>query len=294
MNYKQKNIKLYGAVLAILLLSVALLTVACSNAGEVVASVNGEPISKDELYDVLVKQNGQQALEVIIMKKIIKMETDKQDLQISKEDIDKEVKEMAEQYGGEETFNQMMSMYGYDIDDIKEDMEMNLMIEALIKPRINISPEEMQEYFDNNKEEFATEEQVEVNHILVETEDIAAEVKGKLDDGADFAELAKEYSTDESTKDFGGALGAVKRGEMVTEFENAAFSMEEGGISEPVNTQFGYHIIQVEKRIAAQDADFERSKAEIENILLTSKIQPEFNDWYYEKLEEYEIESFIN
>ncbi len=294
MSYKQKNIRLYGAVLAILILTVAILATACSNADEVVASVNGEPISKDELYDVLVKQGGQQALEMIIMKKILRMESDKQEIQISEEDVGKEIEEMAEQYGGEEAFNQIMNMYGYDAEDIKEDVKMSLMIEGLIKPRIDISQDEMKEYFDKNMQEFETEEQVEVNHILVETEDTAAEVKSKLDDGADFAELAKEYSTDESTKDFGGALGAVKRGEMVTEFEKAAFSLQEGGISQPVNTEYGYHIIQVKGKIEAQEANFERSKEEIEKILLNNRLQPEFNKWYQEKLGEYEIESFIN
>lgn len=294
MSYKQKNIRLYSTALAMLILTVAILATACSNADEVVASVNGEPISKDELYDVLVKQGGQQALEMIIMKKILRMESDKQEIQISEEDVGKEIEEMAEQYGGEEAFNQIMNMYGYDVEDIKEDVKMSLMIEGLIKPRIDISQDEIKEYFDKNMQEFEIEEQVEVNHILVETEDIAAEVKGKLDDGADFAELAKEYSTDESTKDFGGALGAVKRGEMVTEFEKAAFSLQEGGISQPVNTEYGYHIIQVKGRIEAQEADFEQSRGEIEKILLNSRLQPEFNEWYQEKLDEYEIESFIN
>lgn len=293
MNYRPKGTRLFGVALAAILIAVAILTVACSNNSEVVASVNGEPISKDELYDVLVKQNGSQALDTIIMKKVVSMEAHKENVQVSEGDVDKEIEEMAEQYGGIEAFSQVMNMYGYDVEGIKEDLKMNLIIEGLMKPRIDISQDEMEEYFELNKENFVTEEQVRASHILTETKDAAVEVKEKLDDGGDFADLAKEYSIDNGTKDFGGDLGIVRRGEMVTEFEDAVFSLETGIISEPVKTEFGYHIIQVEEKKEAQEADFERSKEEIEKILLNNRIQTEFNLWYQERLDEYEIKNFL-
>jgi foldase protein PrsA len=286
--------KTYKALLAVILLTVALAGTSCSAGEDVVAKINGEAITKDQLYDAMVKQGGQQALDMLIMEKIIEMEAKKQGIQVTEQDVDKEIDKMAEQYGGREAFERIIGMYGYSIDGMKKDIGMSLKIEELLRPSISITEEEMKEYFEENKETFAVEEQVKASHILTETEEAVAEVKEKLDAGEDFAELAKEYSIDEANKNYGGDLGIVKRGEMVPEFEEAAFSMEAGSISEPVKTQFGYHIIKVDDKKEAREADFEQSKEQIEEILFEGKVQLEFHSWYQGKLEEYEIENFLN
>jgi foldase protein PrsA len=285
--------KTYKALLAVILLTVALAGTSCSAGEDVVAKINGEAITKDQLYDAMVKQGGQQALDMLIMEKIIEMEAKKQGIQVTEQDVDKEIDKMAEQYGGREAFERIIGMYGYSIDGMKKDIGMSLKIEELLRPSISITEEEMKEYFEENKETFAVEEQVKASHILTETEEAVAEVKEKLDAGEDFAELAKEYSIDEANKNYGGDLGIVKRGEMVPEFEEAAFSMEAGSISEPVKTQFGYHIIKVDDKKEAREADFEQSKEQIEEILFDGKVQAEFNTWYQGKLNEYEIENFL-
>jgi len=105
-------------------------------------------------------------------------------------------------------------------------------------------------------------EQVTARHILVETEEAAQEIIAELDAGADFAELARERSTDPAAQR-GGELGTFRRGSMVPPFENAAFALEPGSYSsEPVQTQFGYHVILVEAKEA-----IEPSFAEVEEQL---------------------------
>ncbi len=89
------------------------------------------------------------------------------------------------------------------------------------------------------------EEQVWARHILVETEELAIEILGKLDDGEDWYALASEYSLDQGNKEMGGDLGWFGKGNMVMEFENAVFALEIGDLSQPIQTQFGFHIIQL-------------------------------------------------
>nr|WP_303874616.1 peptidylprolyl isomerase [Tepidanaerobacter acetatoxydans] len=172
-------------------------------------------------------------------------------------------------------------------------MKTNLNIEKLLGPSIKIEENEIKSYFDANKESFDTKEQVKASHILVDSEDKAKEVKTKLLNGEDFAELAKNYSIDTANNQRGGELGFFARGEMVPEFENVAFSLEVGEISEPVKTDFGYHIIKVEDKKQAKEAMYEESKEDIRNILLEEKLSASFSTWIQDKFDEYKIDILL-
>ncbi|WP_353050041.1 peptidylprolyl isomerase [Bacillus sp. ISL-39] len=127
----------------------------------------------------------------------------------------------------------------------------------------------------------------------MEDEATAKKVKEELDNGKNFAELAKEYSTDTSNADNGGDLGYFGKGEMAEEFENAAFALETDAISEPVRTEFGYHIIKLVDKKAAKAAKFDDHKDEIKELLFDQKIQEEYPNWLEEKKTEYKIKSYL-
>lgn len=262
-------------------------------AGNVVASVNGEKITKDELYQLLLDQAGQQGLNLLIAQKIIDLEAKKQKITISEGEIEKALEEYYDYYGGEDSFTQIMAMSGTSLAEVKENLISTLKIKKLLEPRITVTEEEMKAFFEENKEDFAQEEQVKARHILVATEKEAQEIKEKLAKGEDFAALAKEFSTDDSTKNNGGQLGFFNRGDMTPEFEKAAFALSVGQISAPVKTEYGYHLIKVEEKKEAAAPNYEKSKTDIEEYLFNQKLQQEYSPWLQEVSAEYEIKNFL-
>jgi len=292
---KKKNIYLFTFVITLLLMTVV--STGCSNNqqgasdSEAVATIDGETITKDDLYQVMVKQYGQDTLNYLITEKIIQLEAEKHKIEVTDEEIDQELQGMMDQYGGEVAFNQILAANNLTIDDLKENIVTNVQIKKLLEPEIEITEEEMKEYFNNNKEQFDQPEQIKARHILVADEETAKEVKSKLDAGEDFAELAKEYSTDPGSKEQGGELGFFGRGEMVPEFEEVAFTLDVGTISEPVQSDYGYHIIQVEEKKEAKEATFEESKEEIKDKLFEQKMQSAYSPWLQDKKSQYKIEN---
>ena len=260
---------------------------------EVVAKVNDVEITKEELYDQLVAQNGEAALNALISEKILSAEVEAKKITVSDEEIQENIDEMTEYYGGEEEMNNALVQYNLTLDDVKENIVNNIQLQKILEPYIEISDDEIAQYFENNKDYLDQAEEVKASHILVESKEVADEVKEKLDGGADFAELAKEYSTDTSNSQVGGSLGYFGRGEMVPEFEEVAFSMKVDEISEPVETQFGFHIIKVEDHKEAKEATLDESKEDIRKTIFQDKMGDAYNTWYTEMLEQYKITNYL-
>ncbi len=256
---------------------------------ETVASVGDAEISKDALYEKMVASSGAATLDAMISNEVVKQEADKADVKITKEELEAEMDVYEESYGGTEALEQALAASGMSIADLKEETETYLKVEKIIGPDIEITDEQINAYFEENKEAFEQPSQVEASHILVATQEEADEVKAKLDDGGDFAELAAEYSTDPANAESGGALGAFGAGEMAPEFEEAAFSLAVDEISEPVETDYGFHIIQLTGKTDAAEANLEDSKEQIKETLFDEALNTKYAEWLAEKTKSYEI-----
>src|SRR5262249_52385854 len=138
-------------------------------------------------------------------------------------------------------------------------MHNKLMMGLLLQNHVKASAtdEEMRKVYDQAMQSMSNEEEVRARHILVETEDEAKALLEQSKGGADFAELAKEKSKDPSAKEGGGDLGYFTKGQMVPEFSEVAFKMFPGQLSNPVKSQFGWHIIKLEDKRNRQPPPFE-------------------------------------
>jgi peptidyl-prolyl cis-trans isomerase C len=125
----------------------------------------------------------------------------------------------------------------------------------------------LKKVYDDAAKQISGEQEVHARHILVETEDQAKEIIAKLKKGADFAELAKKESKDPGASD-GGDLGFFTKDQMVPEFSAAAFALEPGKISEPVKSQFGWHVIKVEEKRARKAPPFDQVKPQLEAFVI--------------------------
>ncbi|WP_350300912.1 peptidylprolyl isomerase [Peribacillus frigoritolerans] len=260
-----------------------------SSMDKTIASIDGEKINEDELYDALVAGYGADTLDLLITNKLVELEAEKAGIKIKDEEIQKEIDVMVESYGDEKSLKEQLEASGSSMEALKKDIVVYLQTKKLVEPRITVTDEEISTYFEDNKDTFAQAEQVEASHILVEDEKTAKKVAKEIEDGGDFAKLAAEYSTDTETADNGGSLGYFGKGDMVEEFENVAFDLDINKVSDPVKSEYGYHIIKVTGKKEAKKANLEDSKDVIKETLLSERLQEEYPVWLAEVKKDHEI-----
>ena len=266
-------------------------------------------ISMDEVnsyYENLLGESGKeefgnQTLEQLYYAKMLDFESDEMDIMVSRKDAENQMKQM---FGYEDAENEAEASLGlesFNLDDEltdadAEDLDFRAFMESDISEAFNnkISYDFYLDYirhslieraiidklFEEKAPEPKQEEQVNARHILVEDEETAKEIIAKLEAGEDWNALAAEYSLDTGNKDYGGSLGWFGRDVMVDEFEEAAFDLEPGEISDPVKSDFGWHIIASDGKEMRPVDDEAAVRDEL------------FNEWYEGLAEKYQRESY--
>ncbi|MFQ6103994.1 MAG: peptidyl-prolyl cis-trans isomerase [Candidatus Glassbacteria bacterium] len=205
------------------------------NFPENVAVVHGQPVTVMELEDAIER------LPAVYRARYSSQEG-------KREFLDKMIKDrIVEIYAREAGFTDD-PMYLNRMHDAKMKILNEKFFLTEVREKVDVSEEEIIEYYESHKEEYVKPEEVKVRHILVETEKEAQEILKELGEGKSFEDLAQDFSIDMRTNDKGGDLGFISRGRTVKEIEEVAFSLGPGEISDVVKSRFGYHIVKVEAR----------------------------------------------
>ncbi|WP_274364864.1 peptidylprolyl isomerase [Paenibacillus thermotolerans] len=260
--------------------------------GGAVAKVNGVSISKEQLYDEMYALGGDQTLQNMIDEELIRQEAEKAGVTITDADIDKEIDKVKSSFGSDEEFEYTLASYGMTLDSLKENMKTQVQLRKLLEPQVTVTDDDIKAYFDENLESLQTPEQMRASHILVETKEEAEAILKQLKEGADFAELAKEKSTDTQTAPSGGDLDFFERGRMEQAFDTAAFALKPGELSDIVETSYGYHIIKATDHKDAVTPTLDEKKDEIKETLVSSKVSEMSMSWIDEKRQAAKIEQF--
>lgn len=277
----------------IVLIGAAAIFSLTSGKSKTLATVDGKKITEADLYEVLEERFGKIELGVLIEEKVIDLELKKANKEISKAEIDEEVKRYREAFGGEEQLKTTIAMQGMTLSDFEKNVKRSLALDALFGEDVEVTDEEMEAYYEENKAAFFDEAEAETHVILVEDKPQAEEIIANLKDGGDFAALAKEHSKHASAE-AGGAVGFVAADVLPEALAKVTFALKEDEISDPVQTEAGYHVIKVTDKKDAKQGTLEESTKTIENTLANEKIQEAFRPWYNEKIKEYKVKNNLD
>jgi foldase protein PrsA len=291
-----------------------------------VAIVGGTEVTKDELDQLLDQaKNGYEAnkqqfpkagtpefqslqtqyVAYLVQRQEFKQAAEDLGVEITEKDVDKAEQEVIKSHfdGNEKEYEKALKQQGLTPEDYRSTLETSVLAQKLfdeVTKDTKASDQDVLAYYTQNQSQYGTPESRDVRHILIadkgadgqvdfekskaKADQIYAELKG----GADFAQLAKENSADPGSKDAGGKL-TISRGETVPEFEKTSFELDQGELSKPVKTQYGYHVIEAVSPVRpAKTTPLDQVKASIRTTLLQQKRNEAMTAWVADLRKKYD------
>jgi peptidyl-prolyl cis-trans isomerase C len=292
----------------------------------IVAVVNGTVIAKEDfsravsrvqmqavkrgtnLNDSMLVEIKKRVLEDLISRELLYQESQKKGIKISEKEVDEKLMDIKKRLPNQASFESALKSINFSEATFKTFIRRGMAIEKFIGEQfgkeVEIADKETRSYYENNLNLFKKPEQVRASHILIKVEPQASEsqraeaqkklekIQEKMQNGEDFASLAKEFSQGPSNVK-GGDLGYFRRGQMVKPFQDAAFALKPGEVSGIVKTRFGYHLIKVVDKKQEGTIPYVEVKDRIAQYLKREKIQKRMG-LYVEKLKENaKVERFL-
>jgi peptidyl-prolyl cis-trans isomerase C len=265
---------------------------------EIVARVNGEPIRKTDFEKALMNVEANAGgpvppdqrdrvyrgvLDQMIGFRLLIQETKSRKMVVPDGELDKRVEQIRSRFPTEEAFKQALQEQNVTVEDLRTDALNDLlvgnMLQAEVAPKVSVTPEQVNDFYQKNPAQFQQPERVRASHILVgfpqnadeaakkEARTKAGELLKEIKAGKDFGELAKQHSTDPGSGKNGGDLGFFQKGQMVPPFEQAAFALKPGETSDLVESQFGVHIIRMVERQPGRVVPLDEVRPKIQQYL---------------------------
>jgi foldase protein PrsA len=230
------------------------------------------------------KQLKASIVNYLVQNEVIKTKAAEMDVTVTDKQFQARMKQIVQQVGGQKKLDKLLKQQAVTQPELEAQLKAQMLQDAVqqkVYASIKVTPEQVKKYFEDpaNKSQFNVAESVDARHVLVKTQAEADKVRALLEadnSDANWKTVAKQYSTDPGSKNNGGSLGNFPKGRMVKPFEDAAFALEVNEISQPVKTQFGYHVIEVTKKTPASKQTLEQAKATIEQQL---KYQDQATAW---------------
>jgi len=285
--------------------------------------VNGTPITQADFDRALgfarqqFSKTGQPAddarikegvLDQLIGSELLYQESKRAGIRIDEKTVDERLDQWKKRFPNDEDYKKTLQQMNLSEAQMKSDIEKALATEKFVVDKFvdkaTVPEKEIKDYYDNHPDRFKQPEQVQASHILIKvkpdaTEAEQAEALKKIKDvqekqkkGEDFAELAKAHSQCPSSSK-GGDLGYFGRGQMVPPFEEAAFNMKSGEVSDIVKTQFGYHLIKVADKKPESTIPFDEIKERLGQYLKQEKVQKEVREFVDKLRKEAKVETFL-
>jgi len=263
---------------------------------KILATVNGEPVTMSELERLLFpvfkqaeqtykgeeleaykKEAQKQLLGQLIENKLVLQKAKKDGLAITEAAMEEELADIREKFGTMDEFKKALEKEGLTLEQYKKDLTDQLTVRAIIErevvPKAKVSPEEIEQYYSEHSAEFSNPEMVSIGHILIKTDEkTAQDVYNQLQEGADFDELAKQYSE-------AGEVGYVPVNKLKQELRDIVDSLDVGEYSKIIKTDIGWHIIKLKDRKPPEQLSISSVWTGIEDKLFRKKLAEEHEKW---------------
>jgi parvulin-like peptidyl-prolyl isomerase len=281
---------------------------------DAVAEVDGDPIAKSE-FDSVVSQarksyeNQQrefpkagsqeyqqlknQIVQFLVQRRQFEQEAKDMGIEVTDKQVEDRLGQIKKQYfgGDQKKYEKQLKEQGLSDKQVRADIRSQLVSEQIserVTKAVRVTDAEVKAYYEKNEKSYAQPESREVRHILVKTKAKADDLHAQLQDGGDFAALAKKHSEDTASKPTGGKL-TITKGQTVAAFDKKAFELKKNEISAPVKTEFGFHIIEALSEVKpASTTPLKDVKESIKSQLLQEKKNEAMTKWVDGLKEEYE------
>lgn len=229
----------------------------------VVATINGKPITRQELVDALFARRGKLLLRQMIDEMLIEQAARRRKVSATPAEVDAELNRVKARYPSSDQFNDELKKSGRSLDQLRHLLRLKLLVTRISRSEAKVPEKEIQDYYEAHRKEFVKPESVLLRDMLLDTKENAEELRKVLKSGGDFAGLARSFSLDPATKNSGGDMGIIAVSALTAPLAKAVKEMVPGQISPVIEAPDGFYLLKVEKKFPGRQRPYKEARAEI-------------------------------